>query len=89
MHVVLDSVIDLAKASFGANSRFELLYDPSLPEIDVDPDHLHEAALNLVKNAIEAVGLGSPRQARDLGGDAVSRRIPLCGARWPAGAWRA
>lgn len=63
VHVVLDSVIDLAKASFGANSRFELLYDPSLPEIDVDPDHLHEAALNLVKNAIEAVGLGT-KQAR-------------------------
>lgn len=59
VHVVLDSVIDLAKASFGANSRFELLYDPSLPEIDVDPDHLHEAALNLVKNAIEAVGIGT------------------------------
>lgn len=59
VHIVLDSVIDLAKASFGANSRFELLYDPSLPEIDVDPDHLHEAALNLVKNAIEAVGIGT------------------------------
>jgi two-component system nitrogen regulation sensor histidine kinase GlnL len=63
VHIVLDSVIDLAKASFGANARFELLYDPSLPEIEVDPDHLHEAALNLVKNAVEAAGNGS-RQAR-------------------------
>lgn len=63
VHIVLDSVIDLAKASFGANARFELLYDPSLPEIDVDPDHLHEAALNLVKNAVEAVGSGA-KQAR-------------------------
>ncbi len=54
VHVVLDSVIDLAKASFGANTRFDLQYDPSLPEIEVDPDHLHEAALNLVKNAVEA-----------------------------------
>lgn len=62
VHIVLDSVIDLAKASFGASARFELLYDPSLPEIDVDPDHLHEAALNLVKNAVEAVGGG--KQAR-------------------------
>jgi len=63
VHIVLDSVIDLAKASFGANARFDLQYDPSLPEIDVDPDHLHEAALNLVKNAVEAASTGS-RQAR-------------------------
>ena len=63
VHIVLDSVIDLAKASFGATTRFELGYDPSLPEIDVDPDHLHEATLNLVKNAVEAASTGS-RQAR-------------------------
>lgn len=63
VHIVLDSVIDLAKASFGANARFDLQYDPSLPEIDVDPDHLHEATLNLVKNAVEAASTGS-RQAR-------------------------
>jgi two-component system, NtrC family, nitrogen regulation sensor histidine kinase GlnL len=63
VHVVLDSVVDLAKASFGAIARFDLLYDPSLPEIEVDPDHLHEAALNLVKNAVEAASTGS-RQAR-------------------------
>jgi two-component system nitrogen regulation sensor histidine kinase GlnL len=63
VHIVLDSVIDLAKASFGANTRFDLQYDPSLPEIDVDPDHLHEAALNLVKNAVEAAS-GVNKQAR-------------------------
>ncbi len=63
VHIVLDSVIDLAKASFGANARIDLQYDPSLPEIEVDPDHLHEAALNLVKNAVEAASTGT-RQAR-------------------------
>jgi len=63
VHIVLDSVVDLAKASFGANARFDLQYDPSLPEIEVDPDHLHEAALNLVKNAVEASSASS-RQAR-------------------------
>lgn len=63
VHIVLDSVIDLAKASFGANTRFDLQYDPSLPEIDVDPDHLHEAALNLVKNAVEAAS-GVNKHAR-------------------------
>ncbi len=63
VHIVLDSVIELARASFGANTRFDLQYDPSLPEIEVDPDHLHEAALNLVKNAVEAASTGA-RQAR-------------------------
>ena len=63
VHIVLDSVIDLAKASFGANTRFDLQYDPSLPEIEVDPDHLHEAALNLVKNAVEAA-TGPNKQTR-------------------------
>jgi two-component system nitrogen regulation sensor histidine kinase GlnL len=63
VHVVMDSVVDLARASFGANARFDLQYDPSLPEIEVDPDHLHEAALNLVKNAVEAASNGA-RQAR-------------------------
>ncbi len=63
VHVVLDSVIDLAKASFGANTRFDLQFDPSLPEIEVDPDHLHEAALNLVKNAVEAASAAT-KQAR-------------------------
>ncbi len=63
VHIVLDSVIDLAKASFGATTRFDLQYDPSLPEIEVDPDHLHEAALNLVKNAVEAVSSAN-RQAK-------------------------
>lgn len=63
VHIVLDSVVDLAKASFGASTRFDLQYDPSLPEIEVDPDHLHEAALNLVKNAVEAVN-GLNKQAR-------------------------
>ncbi len=61
VHIVLDSVIDLAKASFGATTRFDLQYDPSLPEIEVDPDHLHEAALNLVKNAVEAASTPSRR----------------------------
>jgi two-component system nitrogen regulation sensor histidine kinase GlnL len=61
VHEVLDSVMELARASFGANSKFELAYDPSLPEIEVDPDHLHEAALNLVKNAVEAASTGTSK----------------------------
>lgn len=63
VHEVLDSVVSLAKASFAANAILDLQYDPSLPEIEVDPDHLHEACLNLVKNAAEASSEG-PRKPR-------------------------
>lgn len=54
VHEVMNSVVGLARAGFGQAAEFELLFDPSLPEIEVDPDHLHEACLNLVKNGIEA-----------------------------------
>ncbi len=54
VHEVLNGVVELSKAGFGENAEFELRFDPSLPEIEVDPDHLHEACLNLVKNGIEA-----------------------------------
>lgn len=59
VHEVLDSVLSLAAASFASKTRIEPNYDPSLPEIEVDPDHLHEAALNLVKNAAEAAAQAS------------------------------
>lgn len=54
VHEVLNGVVDLSRAGFGENAEFDLQFDPSLPEIEVDPDHLHEACLNLVKNGIEA-----------------------------------
>ena len=63
VHIVLNSALDLARASFGADAQFDLRFDPSLPEIEVDPDHLHEACLNLIKNAVEAATTG-PRSPR-------------------------
>ncbi|MEZ5939148.1 MAG: ATP-binding protein [Hyphomonadaceae bacterium] len=60
VHEVLDSVLGLAAASFASRTRIEQQYDPSLPEIEVDPDHLHEACLNLVKNAAEAAAQNTP-----------------------------
>ena len=58
VHIVLDSVIDLAKASFGANARFELQYDPSLPEIEVDESQLERVIFNLIRNSVQAMPNG-------------------------------
>lgn len=63
VHIVLSSALELARASFGSEALIDVQFDPSLPEIDVDPDHLHEACLNLIKNAVEAASAG-PRTPR-------------------------
>ncbi|MEM6626338.1 MAG: ATP-binding protein [Pseudomonadota bacterium] len=60
IHEVLDSVIGLTSASFGAEVKLGVQFDPSLPDIEADPDHIHEACLNLVKNAAEA-SIAGPR----------------------------
>lgn len=55
IHKVLQQVLDLARASFAAEITVKETFDPSLPDISADPDHLHEALLNIVKNACEAI----------------------------------
>ena len=55
IHLVLDRVVQLARNSFAADIEISREFDPSLPELQADPDHLHEAFLNIVKNASEAL----------------------------------
>ena len=55
VHRVLGEVVELCRASYAHNIEVEIRYDPSLPEVAADPDHLHEAFLNLMKNACEAI----------------------------------
>ncbi|NLA67518.1 MAG: PAS domain-containing sensor histidine kinase [Gammaproteobacteria bacterium] len=54
VHAVLERVLRLAEADAGWAVRLVRDYDPSLPEVDGDPDRLVQAAWNLVRNAIEA-----------------------------------
>ena len=54
VHEVLDRVVDAERLRIdGQGVRLVRDYDPSLPEIEADPDHLHQAVQNLVRNAIE------------------------------------
>ena len=56
IHALLKRVMELAEPSeFAADVQFKEEFDPSLPEILADPDHLHEAVLNIIKNACEAM----------------------------------
>ena len=56
IHDVLDHVRRLCESGFGRGIRFIEDYDPSLPPVPGDRDKLVQAILNLVKNAVEAIG---------------------------------
>lgn len=55
IHEVLDRIMEMSSASFAESIKVTFRFDPSLPDVFVDPDHIHEACLNLVKNAAEAI----------------------------------
>ena len=58
IHQVLDRIMEMSSASFAEKTKLTFRFDPSLPDVYVDPDHIHEACLNLVKNAAEAIPQG-------------------------------
>ena len=57
VHGVLDQVKRLAQSGFARHIRFVETYDPSLPPVYGNRDQLIQVALNLVKNAAEAIGI--------------------------------
>jgi two-component system, NtrC family, nitrogen regulation sensor histidine kinase GlnL len=56
IHSVLDHVKRLAQSGFARHVRIVEEYDPSLPPVLANRDHLIQVFLNLVKNAAEAIG---------------------------------
>ena len=55
IHRVLEHVRRLAQTGFAAHIRIHEIYDPSLPPVHGNRDQLVQVALNLVKNAAEAI----------------------------------
>ncbi len=56
IHQVLERVRQLVTAEVSGQVRFELDYDPSIPDLHADFDQLIQAVLNVVRNAIQALG---------------------------------
>lgn len=54
IHQLLDKILIAEEAAHGGKIVLKRAYDPSLPEILGDEDHLHEAFQNIVRNAAEA-----------------------------------
>ncbi len=55
IHQVLEHVRALVQAEGHEGVAFLTDYDPSLPDLEADPDQLIQAVLNIVRNAVEAV----------------------------------
>ena len=56
IHEILEKVIKLTGFSLPENIRIKRDYDPSLPEVYVAPEQIYQVFLNIVKNAVEAIG---------------------------------
>lgn len=56
IHEVLEHIRGLVEAEAPAGIVVKCDYDPSLPELLADRDHLIQALLNIVRNAVQAVG---------------------------------
>lgn len=59
IHELIDRVLSSEMIVFSERVKFQRSFDPSLPDIAGDRDHLHEALLNLVRNACEAADASS------------------------------
>ena len=55
IHKVLQQVCDLVSIETGSDLRIIQDYDPSLPDLQADPDLLVQAVLNIVRNASQAL----------------------------------
>ena len=53
LHVVLEKVRQLVELETGSDVIIERDYDPSLPDLMMDPDQIEQAMLNIVSNAAQ------------------------------------
>lgn len=56
IHEIVERVRQLVEMEMPAGIRIMRDYDPSLPDVQADPDQLIQATLNLVRNAAQAIG---------------------------------
>lgn len=55
IHQVIQKVLKLVEVTLPANISLQRDYDPSIPDIQMDPDQMQQAILNIVQNAIQAL----------------------------------
>jgi two-component system nitrogen regulation sensor histidine kinase GlnL len=55
IHEVVHKVLQLVNLTLPDNVTLMQDYDPSIPDIEMDPDQLQQAVLNIVQNAVQAL----------------------------------
>ncbi len=55
IHEVIQKVLKLTSMALPENIKLKQDYDPSIPDIDMDPEQLQQTVLNIVQNAIQAL----------------------------------
>ncbi|SNZ02809.1 two-component system, NtrC family, nitrogen regulation sensor histidine kinase GlnL [Persephonella hydrogeniphila] len=71
IHKVIDDAIKTLEKSF-PEVYFERLYDPSLPDLYIDPDYMYRVLVNIIKNGIEAIkGKGKIRVSTGISWDKI------------------
>ena len=64
VHELLERVYHLLRSEAPERVAIDRDYDPSLPALTVDPNHIIQAMLNLGRNAIQALSSGGVRAPR-------------------------
>ena len=55
IHQVVQKVHKLVEMALPANIQLKRDYDPSIPDIEMDPDQMQQAVLNILQNAVQAL----------------------------------
>jgi two-component system nitrogen regulation sensor histidine kinase GlnL len=66
VHELLERVYHLLRSEAPPNVAIDRDYDPSLPPLTLDPNHIIQAMLNLGRNAIQALAGGSSQDSPRL-----------------------
>ena len=74
IHAILDNVLRSEELAFQGAVRFNRNFDPSLPDIYADADHVHEVFQNLIRNAHEALSTDAQQADKII---SISTRFSL------------
>lgn len=56
IHQIIEKIIQLVSIELPSEIEIERDYDPSIPDITIDPEQIQQALLNIIQNAIQALG---------------------------------